>query len=349
MTEQNDTNNDTQMTAGQRWYVMVHQNPRWIEAMLLKDSRGELLKDGAQPLPSYDFFVPYQFLRPSTDDELREDLRSFVFVHVSEQRIHDIVNSEWNAGARSHLHHYRDTNGHVVTISDSEMQQLRTTLQSRQLKFFFGQPIGDMAVGDTVILQFDPWRGKIGKVEKIAYKKGRLVMTVGVNIMNRTKSVKFEDLHDGDVLFADEERGRLLSGNLIENFENEMVNILGHKYREKAPQKVINDRSRLLRLLSYANMQMPDTDDHQRFTALMLLCSYLLFEAEARDRYKAQLQQWLEGVTEARTATEAYLMVALFVVTRKPKYRDAAKAYRKTHSDCPDIIRRFLSKVSDIR
>ena len=95
-------------------------------------------------------------------------------------------------------------------------------------------------------------------------------------------------------------------------------------------------------------MQMPDTDDHQRFTALMLLCSYLLFEAEARDRYKAQLQQWLEGVTEARTATEAYLMVALFVVTRKPKYRDAAKAYRKTHSDCPDIIRRFLSKVSDI-
>ena len=226
MTEQNDTNNDTQMTAGQRWYVMVHQNPRWIETMLLKDSRGELLKDGAQPLPSYDFFVPYQFLRPSTDDELREDLRSFVFVHVSEQRIHDIVNSEWNAGARSHLHHYRDTNGHVVTISDSEMQQLRTTLQSRQLKFFFGQPIGDMAVGDTVILQFDPWRGKIGKVEKIAYKKGRLVMTVGVNIMNRTKSVKFEDLHDGDVLFADEERGRLLSGNLIENFENEMVNIL---------------------------------------------------------------------------------------------------------------------------
>ena len=90
MTEQNDTNNDTQMTAGQRWYVMVHQNPRWIETMLLKDSRGELLKDGAQPLPSYDFFVPYQFLRPSTDDELREDLRSFVFVHVSEQRIHDI-------------------------------------------------------------------------------------------------------------------------------------------------------------------------------------------------------------------------------------------------------------------
>ena len=344
MHELKEIMNDT----GLRWYVMVHQNPRWIETMLLKDSRGELLKEGAPVLPPYEFFVPYQFLRPSTDDELRDDLRSFVFVQVSEQRIHGIVNSEWNAGARSHLHHYRDTDGHVVTISDGEMQQLRTTLQSRQLKVFFGQPIGDMAVGDTVILQFDPWKGKIGKVEKIAYKKNRLVMTVGVNIMNRTKSVKFEDLHDGDVLFADEERGRLLSGNLIENFENEMVGILGHKYREKAPQKVIKDRSRLIRLLSYANMQMADADDHQRFTALMLLCSYLLFEAEARDRYKAQVAEWLDGVREARTATEAYLMVAMFVVTRKPRFRDAAKAYRKAHPDSPDILRRFLSKVSDI-
>lgn len=345
MHELKEIMNDT----GLRWYVMVHQNPRWIETMLLKDSRGELVKEGAPVLPPYEFFVPYQFLRPSTDEDLREDLRSFVFMQVSEKRIHDIITSEWNAGARSHLHHYRDTNGHVVTISDSEMQQLRTTLQSRQLKVFFGQPIGDMAVGDTVILQFSPWKGKIGKVEKIAYKKNRLVMTVGVNIMNRTKSVKFEDLHDGDVLFADEERGRLLSGNLIENFENEMVSILGHKFREKNPDKVIKDRSRLIRLLSYASLQLTDADDHKRFTALMLLCSYLLFEKEARDHYKAQLAEWLDGVREARTATEAYLMVAMYVVTRKPKFRDAAKAYRKTHPDCPDVIRRFLSKVRDIR
>jgi len=339
---------DTNFEQSSRWYVMVHQNPRWIETMLLKDSRGHFAKEGSQPLPPYEFFVPFQFLRPSTDDELRSDLRSFVFMQVPEARIHNIVNSKWNVEARSHLHHYRDTDGHVVTISDVEMQQLRTTLQSRQLKFFFGQPVGDMAVGDTVILQFDPWKGKMGKIEKMGYKKGHLTMTVAIDILNHTKSVKFEEVRDGDVLFADEERGRLLSGNLIENFENEVVAILGHKFREKNPEKVLKDRTRLIRLLSYANMQLTDADDHRRFTALMLLCSYLLFETEARDRFKKQVAEWLDGVKEAGTATEAYLMVALFVCTRKPKYRDAAKAYRKTHPDCPDIIRRFLSKVRDI-
>jgi transcription antitermination factor NusG len=355
MAETNDTKNAPMTADGDVWYVMVHQNPRWIEAMLLKDSRGDLTPAGEQPRGPYEFFVPYQYLRPvargkkSTDDTLREDLRGFVFVHVGAERIREIIRSEWNASSRSHLHHYRDTNGRVVTISDSEMSQLRQTLQSRQLKVFFGQPVGDMAVGDVVILQFDPWKGKMGKVEKIGYKRGRLVMTVGVNIMNRTKSVKFEDLRDGDVLFADEERGRLLSGDLIGNFEDELVSILGHKYREKSAGKVLKDRTRLIRLLSYANMQMADADDHRRFTALMLLASYLLFEQDARARFQAQVTSWLAGVDEARTATEAYLMVALFVVTRAPRLRDAAKAYRKSHADCPAIIRRFLSKVSHIR
>ena len=75
--------NDTKNAAGMPWYVMVHQNPRWIEAMLLKDSRGDFEKtsesrkrlddlddldnlgngerpDSREPRGPYAFFVPYQ-------------------------------------------------------------------------------------------------------------------------------------------------------------------------------------------------------------------------------------------------------------------------------------------------
>ena len=360
MLKQEETETDT----GKNWYVMIHQKPQWIEAMLHKDSCGELTAKGTQPLPPYDFFVPFQFMRPSAKDELRNDFHNFVFIRASASRIRKIVSVEWNVKARLHLHHYRDTNQQPIIISDKEMQQLRDTLQNRQLKAFFGQPVGDMAVGDTVILQFEPWMGKMGKIEKIAYRKGRLLMTVGINIMGGTKSVRFEDLHDGEVVFADAERKRLLSGNLISNFEDEMVNILGHRFREKAADKILRDRSRLIRLMGYANIHITDEDYRKRFTALMLLCSYLLFEAEARDHYLAQVCQWLSldpvnrkpssvnckpsTVNPPQTPTDAYLMVALFICTRNPKFRDAAKAYRKTHSDCPDIIRRLLSKVRDI-
>ena len=374
MTEQEKAKTDT----SKRWYVMIHQKPQWIEAMLHKDSRGELSVGETEQLPPYEFFVPFQFMRPSVGDELRNDFRTFVFINASEWRIQKIVNAEWNVKSHLHLHHYRDTNRRPVIISDREMQQLRDTIMNRQLKAFFGQPVGDMAVGDTVILQFDPWQGKMGKIEKIAYKKEHLLMTVGINIMGGAKSVKFEDLRDGDVIFADREKERLLSGNLIQNFENEMVNILGHKYREKSEEKMQKDRSRLLRMLAYANIRIVDEDDQKRFTALMLICCHLLFEKEARARYLAQLQQWLSldpvnrqpstvnpqpstvncqpstvncklsTVNYPQTPTEAYLMVALFICTRNPKLRDAAKLYCKTHPDCPDIIRRLLSKVRDI-
>ena len=77
-------------------------------------------------------------------------------------------------------------------------------------------------------------------------------------------------------------------------------------------------------------------------------------------RYTTQLQQWLYGKDMERrskffilnsslfTITEAYMMIALFVSTRDPRLRDAAKAFRKNHPDCPKILGTFINKVRDI-
>ena len=316
------------------------------------------------------FFIPFQFMRPTSflpqskagqavksislqkdaTDELRNDFHNFVFIYTTQDRIRSIVDSSWNREARLHLYHYRDTNGKVVTIPELELQQLKETFQNRQLKYFFGQPIGEMSVGDTVVLQFEPWIGKTAKIEKMAYKKGRLNMTVSVNILNRTKSIKFSDLHNGDVRFQDEDCDKLISGDLISNFEEEVVIILGHRFRQKATADTARkDKTRLNRLLGYSNIKIDDADDSARFKALMLICAYLLSEKNICEPLQAQLLELLNGATDANTSTEAYLMTALFISTRNPRLRDAVKAYRKTHTDCPDIIRRFMTKVSDIK
>ena len=44
-----------------------------------------------------------------------------------------------------------------------------------------------------------------------------------------------------------------------------------------------------------------------------------------------------------------YLIIALFIVTHNPELRKVAKAWVKSHPDCPLVIRRFLSIAKQIR
>jgi hypothetical protein len=222
---------------------------------------------------------------------------------------------------------------------------------------FFGTPVeavGEMAVGDTVTLLIDGWHGRQGKIERVKLKKGRVSMTVAVNILGQTKSVCFEDLHDGDVIFADSDTEQMLTGNLISNIETPIATMLGHYFRKDNAEMRRRDYPRLNRFFSYANVQMDDEDDLHRFTALMLMVAMMLDEKAVCQRYADQLLDWLDDrkqtakTIQAANTTDVYVLLALFVHTHNPLYRDAAKAYRKTHPDCPAVLRTFINKVRNI-
>ena len=330
---------------------MVHRKPQFIETMLHRESRGELLdkdeKQAASTLEPFEFFVPFLFMRPDTQDEVRSIFHNFVFLRASEERLRSILNAPWNSTS-ARLRHYRDRSGKLIMISDEEYQQLRATFMNRQLKLFFGLPvenIGEMAVGDRVTLLIDDWRGKQGKIERIRLKKGRASMTVAVNILGQTKSVCFEDLHDGDVIFADHDTEQLLTGNLIANMEPQIATILGHFMGKDKTEKMRRNAPHLNRFLSYATILIDDDDDRCRFLSLMLLCAKMLNEEEIVKRYQSELKNLLN---EEDTYTQAYMRLALFVATRNPHYRDAVKAYRKTHSDCPPILGTLFNKVRNL-
>lgn len=338
-----------------KWFVMLHLNPQWIETMLLREKNGEFAAGRhRRQAASFDFFVPFQLMRPDTTDEVRNLFHHFVFIHATEECLRAILSSDWNTMSRLHLRHYRDKGGAPITVSDEELQQLKATLINRQLKVFFGRPIediGEMAVGDTVTLLLDGWHGRQGKIERVKLKKGRVAMVVAVDILGHTKSVNFEDLHDGDVIFADHDTEQLLTGNLISNIEGPIATMLGHYFRKDNAEVMRRDYPRLNRFLSYANIQIDDEDDRRRFTALMLLVATMLGEKELCRHYARLLRQWLppSALRPAPSAlTDAYLLIALFVHTHNPAYRDAAKAYRNTHPDCPPVLRTFINKVRDI-
>jgi hypothetical protein len=350
MHEQENNLQDTE----KMWNVMVHLSPQFIDTMLHKELRGELEPvDPLHPTSNrepFEFFVPYLFMRPDASDELREIFHSFVFISASPERLRSILTSEWNTKSRLHLRYYRDHSGRDITISNEECRQLRATILNRQLKVFFGkpvEPVGEMAVGDRVTLLIDDWNGKQGKIERIRLKKGRVAMTVAVNILGRTKSVNFENLHDGDVIFADHDTEQLLTGNLISNIEGKIATMLGHYFHKDNAVQMRRDYPWLTRFLSYASIQVDDDEERLRFTSLMLLCATMLGESALCEQYTRQLSEWLGDITEPRTDTDAYVMLALFVSTRDPQLRDAVKAYRKTHPSCSPIIGTFINKVRD--
>ena len=372
-----------------RWFVMRHLNPAFIEQMLQKDSSGLLRKDGEPLLPPYRFFIPFQNLprviagsqaegkasvgrkyNPLKDDEsLRSDWRPFVFIQAPEKRVEDIVKSDWNSGSRTPMTFYLSADQSRVSISDDEMHCLIRTLQDRRLKFFLDQPLDDFSVGDRVVLQMVPWTGKVAEVKKITFKEDRVKLTVGLNIFGCLKSITFPDIAVNDVKFMDKERGRLLSGNPITNYEEEIIDLLSHRYCQRPSEEVAEqDEQRLMRLATYTNIYIEDPDEQARFTALKLICACLREDRGRRARYMKEVQEMLnpvlapaapadEASNEAPSATdlqlstfiEAYLTMALFISTRNPRYRDAVKDYRHAHPDCPDILRRYHSIVKGLR
>ena len=365
---------------------MVHRKPQWIETMLEKESRGELLTREQmdadyQPEP-FDYYVPYLYMRPNASDELRSIFHSFVFINASEGRIQEIVQSDWNTKTQYCLSHYCNRSGKSITISDMEYNQLKDIIYNSQLKVFFSVPVlpvRKMQVGNRVLLKLKNWENHPGVIESIRLKKDCVSIRVAFNFLGQTKSVCFDDLHDGDVTFADSVTEQLISGDLIQNFEREVSILLGHRFKKHKNEtangedlivngkwSMVNDQdfSRLRRLLTYADIQIDDEDDRKRFTSLMLICVALLGDKEACEKFKTQLLQWLEESDSASLCEktkklqlsisslqfiEAYMLLALFVYTRDPRLRSAVKAYRKEHPDCLPILGTLINKVRDIQ
>lgn len=354
------------------WYVMWHLKPQLIETLLQKDSAGLFCKPGEKALPSYRFFVPYQYMpivrqenrgkgkekekemisdkhyTPQDDSlALRNDLKSFVFIQASEERLKAIVSSAWNTQGLLRLNYYLDTNRQKVKISDTEMRMLVDTIQNRQLQFYIDQPLDDFTVGDRVVLQMEPWTGKQGVVKKVALKHGQLCMTISMNILGRTKSINFTDVHVGDVLFEDPEKGRMLTDNPIDNYEEEIIDLLSHRFgKSQTPEVAESDLQRLRRLATYDRIFVEDADEQARFTALKLICAYLLNNKSKCQKYTQEVQSTLS----LQPSSVILLHLALFIVTRDPQLRDAVKQYRNSHpDDCPSSIRRFYAIIKDLK
>lgn len=335
---------------------MCHLNPRQIEVLLKKECEGAFCQDNEQPSP-FRFYVPFLYMPMAEtpgaseyNNDLRSDFHNFVFIQASDGRIKRLVASDWNTKARLRLYYYRDHEGKNVVVSDAEVQRLMRIFKDQTLKFFIGQPINEFTAGDKVILNIESWAGQEGVIKDIRLKKGKLTMTISMNIFNHTKSINFTDLRTGDITFEDPDKETLFSANPIDRFEEEIVDILSHRIAHAVSEKVMQeDAARLKRLSTFDRLYMEDDDaDHARFLSLRLICA-VLRQSKKKDPFQKEVEKHLGNKGEPTTTNEAYLTTALFIATKLARYRDAAKAYRHAHPDSPDILRRYHTIIKKMK
>ena len=346
------TNNNDR--SAEPWYVLCHLNPRQIEVLLRKECDGEFAAPGEQPSP-FKFYIPYLYMPVSESpdaseytSELRSDFHNFVFIQAPGRRVDRIVTSDWNTKSRLHLYYYRDHEGKNVVVPDQEIRSLMSTFRDQTLRFFIGQPVDEFSAGDKVILNIASWAGQKGVVKSVSLKKGKLTMTISMNIFNSTKSINFTDLRTGDITFEDPAKESLFSGNPIDRFEEEAIDLLSHRFGHAASEEA--DGTRLKRLSTFDRLYMEEDDaDYARLLSLRLICAVLRQNKKKKETLQKELEKRLSDKDTPSTTNEAYMMTALFIATRRACYRDAVKAYRNAHPDSPDILRRYQSIIKKIK
>lgn len=329
------------------WYLMQHRNPAMIDQLLQRENQGAYLHDGQTCAETVQYFIPYLFLnqRHTSNQEeseairqVRSVLHSYVFIHASEERVQQLVDSEWNHGGISKLSYKCSRGGEPLRVLDDEMQRFIATLKNNQLRYYVGLSLSELTEGDRVTLHISPWEDHHAVITHVALRNGHARLTVSMDLMGDIIRISFTDIKEGDVTIDDPDREHLLSGNLLNNFEDEVIKTLGNK----------NNTASLHRIYAYRDIHVDNPDDLRRFTALMLICAHLLGDRSAREAYLTQLNEWLVD-DKPHTDTEAYITTAIFVATRNPDLRAKVKSYLQTYPTPSEALRRIFAKAKRLR
>lgn len=347
------------------WYALTHLNPQQIEKQLQVENSLSPLQQDAY----YQYFIPFRFLRhvpdepqsrqeeqakydPLTDaNALRDDLHNYVFVRATARGVEALLHKKWNLDSRLRLRHLRDTLGREVIVPDREMQLLIDLLGKCRIKFFIGQPLAEAVVNDTVIIEHGQFAGTEAKVTEVVHTSEGICLTLGLSFFGGVKSLQLPGFHEGDVTFVQGKQvDDFISHRLVSVIEQRLIEVLTHRLASDTPLSTTRqDIATLNDLYHYSYLSISQTDVAQCFRAQMLLCAYLRRDSLGTRLHKSDVLQTLGSATEAATLPQAYLMLSLFVVTRRPQWRAAVKAFVAQSPDCPSGFRSLLSVAKRLR
>ena len=309
---------------------------------------------------------------------LRNDLHHFIFICATKEQVLSILDAPWVKVLKNRLYVYHSENGVPFEISNAEVERFKTIVKRFDFQILKGNPSEDVHEGDEVTVIDGPMAGSEGLVKAIRERDGQILLTVELSMFHEQMRIAVPGINIADVRLKTEKARQLLQDPVIGRFEDELIELLCHLHGKKGSHQLNKEDQLQLRFLyQYSDIVFENNPVNQaKFAALMLICAYLMGNKKETERRLQEVQKLLHDSSSKfqvsssksedsennsqfsilnsqfsilNSQLDCYLIIALFTVTHKPELRKAAKAWVKSHPDCPMVIRRFLSIAKQIR
>ena len=373
-----------------RWCILRHSDSDLIGEIFRGKRKVYNTSEGdVHPLPPFECFIPFEDLKQkpsekkdSSDDDyskeydailderaLRNDLHHFIFICATKEQVLAILDAPWVKVLKNRLYAYHDEKGVPFEIRNAEMERFKTIVKRFDFQILNGEPSGDVQEGDEVVVTNGPMAGCEGRVKEIRERDGQIQLTVQLSMFTNKMHIAVPGISISDVRLKGEKAQQLLQDPIIGQFEDELIELLCHLHGKKGSRQLNKeDKNQLKFLYQYSDIVFEDNPENKaKFSALMLICAYLLGNKDETQRRLKEVQEFKSqqpiadsqfpilnsqfSILNSQFSTEldCYLTIAMFIATHNPEYRKMAKAWRKDHPDCSLAIRRFLSIAKQIR
>ena len=347
----------------QNWYVMLHLSPKLIEKQLLYEN--ELRR--ADHLPLLQYFIPYHFIghavpeqhgkhakkqseQARRSNELRDDLRNFVFIKGDEQQMFELVDKPWNTDGRLHLRFYKTKSGTPITVKPEFMQPFITLCCEHRQRFSIGPSVPQVTKNDIVYIRHGLFKDFPATVLDVQSTSEGISLTLGVSMFEGTKTLELHDYSPDDIR-KEKGAGYLFSTNFILEIEEKLLHILRQRVNrhENTPARQLENATVLDDLFHYSYITMSDIPLHQHFRTLMLWCATMRKDILSIESITPEVQGFLTDQSVPTNDNEAFMMAVLFLATKDADYRTAVKAYRAEHPSCKPSLQQLTSLIARVR
>lgn len=339
---------DESHTIEESWIVMTSSEPQQIHDTLIKIN--EALPDGS----AIQFFIPYVTFKTYhiSDKEILQkysSLRRFLFVKGTKGQM-DLL-KERNPWTLSKLRYYLNHAKQPITIRDQEMQAFRAMCADSRIDCEIWSTVDDLELNEKVKLKTTPFKDWEARIIERKRTKNGIRFTVGLDVVGGTMLLRIKDLKEEDIERTTSPDRKKQEYKFVEWVKTHIKTVIDHhidaSYTDAQKEE---DRKILNKVWEYRFSTVSSPTGRRHFRAMMLICAQLLKDKEGSKKMQALVEKELNEIAQdppSKQATDSWacLQVAMYIATKNPVYRDAAKEYEKKYQPKSAFLHSLIQVV----